>query len=251
MDIITVPILPISLRHQAFLDAHDATKSGHQGMDRTLQRLRQQAYWVSMAGDVDRYCRKCTKCQESKLAAPTRAPMKSIPIGRPWEMIAVDVLQVPISYHNNRYLLVVQDYFTKWADAIPMPDQTAVRITAELVKLCSSFGLPDILHSDQGANFESNILRKTLEAFGVVKTRTTAYHPQGDGMVERLNRSLLQLLRTYVNKEEDWERFLPLALYAYRTGVHASTRVSPFMLMFFFLFFFSWPMLHLTNTRPT
>ncbi len=80
--------------------------------------------------------------------------------------------------HNNRYLLVVQDYFTKWADAIPMPDQTAVQITAELVKLCSSFGLLDILHSDQGANFESTILWNTLEAFGVVKTRTTAYHPQ-------------------------------------------------------------------------
>ncbi len=100
------------------------------------------------------------------------------------------------------------------------------------MKLCSSFGLPDILHSDQGANFESTILWNTLEEFGVVKTRTTAYHPQGDGMVERLNRSLLQLLRTYVSKEEDWEPYLPLALYAYRTGIHASTRMSPFMLMF-------------------
>lgn len=93
-------------------------------------------------------------------------------------------------------------------------------------------GIPDILHSDQGRNFESTLLRNTLEVFGVTKSHTTAYHPQGDGMVERFNRSLLQLLRAYVDKEEDWERYLPLVLYAYRTATHASTGVSPFMLNF-------------------
>ena len=67
-----------------------------------------------------------------------------------------------------------------------MPDQTAVRITNELVKLFSMFGLPQIVHSDQGKNFESTVLKQTLEAFGISKSRTTAYHPQGDGLVERL-----------------------------------------------------------------
>jgi hypothetical protein len=148
-------------------------------------------------------------------------------------MVAVDVLEVPISYNNNRYLLVIQDYFTKWAEAIPMRDQTAARITAELVKVFSVLGLPDVLHSDQGQNFESTMLKETLQAFGITKSRTTAYHPQGDGMVERLNRSLLQLLRSYVDKEPaDWERYLPLILYAYRTTMHSSTGVSPFQLMF-------------------
>ena len=145
-------------------------------------------------------------------------------------MIAVDILEVHLSHNNNRYLLVVQDYFTKWADAIPLPDQTATRITAELVKLCSVMGMPEILHSDQGQNFESTLLHNTLEVFGVTKSHTTAYHPQGGGMVERFNRSLLQLLRAYVEKE--WERYLPLVLFAYRTATHTSTGVSPFMLMF-------------------
>ena len=76
-------------------------------------------------------------------------------------------------------------------------------------------GLPDVLHSDQGRNFESTLLRQTLESFGVHKTHTTAYHPEGDGMVERFNRSLLQLLRSYVDEESDWEQYLPLVLYAY------------------------------------
>ena len=144
---------------------------------------------------------------------PQRAPLTSLPIGRPWQMIAVDVLEVPLSANNNRYLLVVQDYYTKWADAIPLPDQTAARITGELVKIFSIFGHPEILHSDQGRNFESSILAQTLQAFGVHKSRTTAYHPQGDGMVERFNRSLLQLLRAYVDTQSDWEQYLPLVLY--------------------------------------
>ena len=100
------------------------------------------------------------------------------------------------------------------------------------MKVFTEYGLPDIIHSDQGRNFESSILRQTLEAFGVAKSRTTAYHPQGDGMVERFNRSLLQMLRAYVQDQADWECHLPLVLYAYRTAVHTSTGVSPFELMY-------------------
>ena len=145
---------------------------------------------------------------------------------------AIDILEVPVSTKNSRYLLVIQDYFTKWADARPLPDQTAIRITAELFKLFCTFGIPEIVRSDQGRNFESSIVQSTLDAFGVQKSHTTPYHTQGDGMVERLNRSLLQLLRTYVEKQEDWEQHLPLALYAYRTATHTSTGMSPFQLMY-------------------
>ena len=121
---------------------------------------------------------------------------------------------------------------TKWVEAVPIPNQTAKRITTELVKIFSRYGLPDILHSDQGRNFESTILHQTLDAFGVTKSRTTAYHPAGDGLVERFNQFLLQMLRAYVQQQHDWEPYLPLVLYAYRTAVHAPTGVSPFELMF-------------------
>ena len=174
----------------------------------------------------------CKKCQQSKPPMPQKAPLVNIPIGRPWQMVAVDVLEVPISTRNNRYLLVLQDYFTKWAEAIPLHNQTAEVVTKEIVNVFATFGIPEILHSDQSRNFESSLLRQTLEAFGVSKLRTTAYHPQGDGMVERLNRSLLQMLRTYVERQEDWEKYLPLVLHAYRSAPHSSTGISPFMLMF-------------------
>ena len=231
-EAVTVPILPASLHQEALQRNHNAPAAGHQGVERTLDRVRREAYWVGMARDVERHCRECERCQQSKLSMPQRAPLTNIPIGRPWQMVAVDILEVPLSTGNNRYLLVVQDYVTKWADAIPLPDQTAVRITGELIKIFSRFGHPDILHSDQGRNFESTILAQTLQAFGIKKSRTTAYHPQGDGMVERFNRSLLQLLRSYVDTQDDWERYLPLVLYAYRTSTHSSTGASPFLLMY-------------------
>ena len=231
-DQVTVPIIPTSLRKEVLRQLHDSPSAGHLGADKTLGRVRQVGYWVNMIADVEAYCRECLACQAAKPPSPQRIPLKSVPIGNPWQMVAVDTLEVPRSPKNNRYLLVVQDYFTKWVEAIPLPDQTAGRITDALTKIFTTLGFPEILHSDQGRNFESTILRQTLEAFGVQKSRTTAYHPQGDGMVERFNRSLLQMLRTYVRAESDWEPYLPLMLFAYRTAIHSSTGVSPFELMF-------------------
>ena len=113
----------------------------------------------------------------------------------------MDVLEVPISTHGNRYLLVMQDYFTKWAEAFPMPDQTAKHITDISIGLCATMGVPRIIHSDQGRNLESAILHQTLQAFGVTKSHISAYHPQRDGIVEQLSRSILQMLRMYVTKQ--------------------------------------------------
>ena len=127
-------------------------------------------YWVGMLHDIDKYCRECIICQRTKPTAPVKAPLTNVPIGKPWQMVAVDILEVPTSKHNNCYPLVTQDYTTKWADAIPIPNQTARRITEELIKVFSRYGIPDILHSDQGRNFESTILSQTLEAFGISKS---------------------------------------------------------------------------------
>ena len=229
---VTVPLIPPSLKQKVLHQAHNIPSAGHQGYHKTLSRLKQEAYWPGMASDVQQYCQECEICQRSKLPSPVRAPLVNTPIGNPWEMLAVDILEVPVSRNNHRYLLVIMDYFTKWADAIPLRDQKATTIADAVIKVCSSFGMPDILHSDQGRNFESTLFHQLLQAFGIHKTRTTAYHPQGDGMVERFNRSLLQLLRCYVESEDDWERYLPLVLYAYRTAQHSSTGASPFQLMF-------------------
>ena len=232
LSAVTVPLMPASQRLTLLKQHHDTPSAGHLGFEKTVAKVHQVGYWVGMLRDIDRYCRECGVCQRTKPPAPMKAPLTNVPIGKPWEMIAVDILEVPVSQHNNRYLLVIQDYMTKWTEAIPIPNQIAACIATELIKMFSRYGIPDILHSNQGRNFESTILLQTLEVFGITKSRTTAYHSAGDGLVERFNRSLLQMLRAYVQQHNDWEKYLPLVLYAYRTATHSSTGVSPFELMF-------------------
>ena len=102
-DMVIVPILPPALCQEALFQSHDVPMAGHQGAEKTLQRLRRQAYWVNMAQDVQQYCNSCNKCQQAKSPSSIRAPLTNIPIGHPWQMIALDILEVPISHNNNRY----------------------------------------------------------------------------------------------------------------------------------------------------
>ena len=113
-DVITVPLMPTRLHQEALQQSHDTPSAAHQGSAKTLAQLQQQANWVGMAKHVQLYCQQCTTCQQAKLPNPVQAPMCNIPIGKPWEMLATDILEVTVSRKNHRYLLVVMDYFTKW-----------------------------------------------------------------------------------------------------------------------------------------
>ena len=103
---ITVPVLLQALQQDALYQAHNTPDSGHQGQDRTLQKLRLIAYWVGMSSDVAKHCLKCISytCQQAKLPIPTKAPLVSLPVGRPQEILAVNALEVPLSSHGNYYL---------------------------------------------------------------------------------------------------------------------------------------------------
>ena len=149
---ITVPALPKSLQSTALHSCLDDLSGDHMGYEKTLHKLEQEAYWVYMSRDVEQYCRQSTKCNASKPPTPHRAPMTSVPIGKR-QMVAADILEVPVSSYNNHYLLIVQDYFTKWVEVVPMPDQTATRIVSAITKIFCFLGILEVLHSDQGCNF--------------------------------------------------------------------------------------------------
>ena len=111
--------------------SHDKPAAGYQGVKKTLEHLHQQAYWINMSRDVEKHCSECQVCQRSKLPCPTRAPLVSVCA---WQMVAVNILEVSVSYKSHCYLLVIQDY-KFWADAIPLRNQTPETITQELTKL--------------------------------------------------------------------------------------------------------------------
>ncbi len=161
-----------------------------------------------------------------KVAGPTkRAKLQNYQAGAPMDWIHIDILgPFPVSSSGNKYVLIIIDQFTRWVEAFPVPDQGAETI--------SRFGAPLELHTDQGRNFESSLFRNVCSLLQITKTRTTPYHPASNGQVERFNRTLLQMIRCYVNQnQKNWDEHLPLLTSAYRSSQHAVTGFTPNRLM--------------------
>lgn len=141
---------------------------------------------------------------------------------------------IAVTSRGNKHILVVTDHFTKWCEAFPTKDQKASTVAQTLIsKVFSRFGPPTILHSDQGANFETTLMHEICDIMGIAKTRTTAYHPQGDGQVERHNRTIQDMLAAFVSAQcDDWDLWLDPIVYAYNTSRQESTGLSPYELVF-------------------
>ena len=126
------------------------------------------------------------------------------------------------------------DCFSRWTEACPLPDKTAHSVAdVFLNQVVCRFGMPIVIHSDQGREFENKIMQELCILCGSHTTRTTPFHPESDGMVERFNRTLLMMMAMFAGKNrEDWDDLLPAVMMAYRSSVHESTGFSPYRLMF-------------------
>lgn len=229
-------VIPKSLQGKMLWFLHDATTAGHLGVKKTLQRVKQRYYWIGSSRDVKRWCQNCSGCSSRRRPQKKfQAPMQVYNVGAPLERIAIDVLgPLPETQQGNRYILVVMDYFSKWVETHAMPEQSAATVAHLLVtEVICRFGVPLQIHTDQGRNFESVLFQEICRLLDIEKTRTTPLHPQSDGMVERLNRTLEDMLAKFVQENQrNWDELLPLLSMAYRSAVHESTGCTPNELMF-------------------
>ena len=178
-------IVPKVLREEVLADLHEGALGGHLGVDKTLARLKERFYWPGHYNDVRDWCQNCGTCASRKSPAPkAHAPLLSIETGYPMQLVAMDIISpFPESSAGNTYILVVADYFTRWTEAYPIPNQEATTVANKLTEFFFRFSPPEQLHSDQGRNFESDVVAGVCRLLGVAKTRTTPYHPQSDGLV--------------------------------------------------------------------
>lgn len=229
-------VVPMQERRAILSEHHNDKLAGHFGVLKTVGRLRESPYyWPRMKQSVEDWIRRCDVCCTTKPALKKEvASMGKLLTGAPLERVAVDVMgPLPVTDRGNKYLVVIGDYFTKWMEAVPTPDHKADTIARTLIThFVSKFGIPLSLHSDQGRDFESQLFKEMCKLLGIEKTRTTPWHPQSDGLVERFNRTLETMLKQTIKEDQsDWDLQAPLCCMAYRAATHETTRQTPNMMM--------------------
>ena len=161
--------------------------------------------------------------------------MGHVTVGRCWDRVAMDLLDLSVtSAKVNRYVLVMVDCFSRWTKACPLLDKTTLSVADAFFQyVVCRFGMPSVIHSDQGREFENKVMQALCLLCGVHNTRTTPYHPESDGLVEHFNINLLMMLAMFAGEnKDDWDDILPVVMMVYRSSVHESTGFSPYRLMF-------------------
>ena len=228
-------VAPASIQTDIFEKLHGSRLGGHFGITRTIANFRRRFYWVRMKADLQRWCQECIECALAKGSPAHRVRLKPMTVGAFNERVAVDMVgPLPQTEDGYVYLLVLSEYFTKYLVLIPTKTRTTIECADSIMThYISIFGCPQSLHSDQGGEFGSELFTEMCKLLGVSKTRTTPHHPRCDGLVERANRTILQMLRTLVNEyRDDWDTLAPYLAMAYRATPHASTGLSPNLMLF-------------------
>ena len=160
--------------------------------------------------------------------------MKHLVATKPNELVCMDFTHLEKSSDGIENILVITDAFIKWTGTILTKDQKAETVAKVLVKeWFYQYGVPKRLHSDQGRNFESKVIEQLCSMYGIEKYRTTPYHPQGNSVCERYNRTMHNILRTLGSEQKrSWTKHLQVLTFIYNVTLHSSTGYSPYFMVY-------------------
>ncbi|UYV79051.1 K02A2.6-like [Cordylochernes scorpioides] len=229
-------VVPRHLRMEILSDLHDAPTAGHLGFAKTYDRVKRRFYWPGLYRSVKRYVGHCQDCQRRK-GVPQLPPgyLKPIPPpDSPFQKVGIDLLgRFPISQGKNKWIVVCTDYLTKYAVTQSLRSGEAQEIAKFLLEdVLLKHGAPREIVMDRGRNFQSKLLQELTNKCGIKKKTTTAYHPQTNGLTERLNRTISDMLSMYMDLDQkNWDEMLPFITFAYNTAKQESTGFTPFFLI--------------------
>ena len=229
-------LVPAELRDEVIHSLHGKKSGagGHFSEKKTTAKVKFRYHWYGMSTDIRLWCKQCDLCGSRKnLPKKRRAELHQYMVGFTGERLATDILGPLPTNKGYQYILVVGDYFTRWMEAFPIRSTDAPHVAKAIVdNYLTRFGMGRKMHSDQGPCYEAQLFKEVMKLFEIDKTRTTPYHPQSDGMIERMNRTLLDRLAMMVDKnQKNWIDQLPFAMMAYRATVHDVTGETPNMMM--------------------
>ena len=226
-------VLPLKYHALVFQELH--CKLGHLGSERVEELARQRFYWPYMQSDIEKFVRETCRCVASKKPnIPERAPLIPIKSSAPFEMVCIDFLHLDQCQGGFEYVLLVTDHYTKFSQAYATKDNTSLSAARKLFSdYIPKFGWPGKFHHDKGREFNSSLFEELHRLSGIGVSNTTPYHPMGNGSVERLNRSLINMLKALPeDRKKRWKEHLPHLMFAYNSTIHKSTGYSPFYLVF-------------------
>lgn len=221
---------------RALKECHDSPLGGHRNAVETMNKLKSlNVIWPNMAKEVKEYVDKCEACQKTKISRYTKKPMQITDTqSRPFEKIALDIVGPvnPPSAKGHKYILTIRDLFSKYTRAIPMFTQTAEETAKAFVEYMSHYGAPEQILTDQGSNFMSETIKNLCKRFQIKKLRSTAFHPQSNGSLERYHRDLKTYLKIFTTNVAEWDELLGIACLALNTSKSRSTSFTPFEIVF-------------------
>ena len=208
---------------------------GHLERERVIELCRQRFNWPGYEKDITDYIRK--KCKCVKVKKPNKqqtAPLQSIITLEPFELVTIDYLHLDWSKGGYEYLLVVVDHFGKFVQAFPTKNKSG-RAAADLSfnKYFLDFGFPKRILHDQGKEFDNKLFQWLSEITDVKPSPTTPHHPMGNGLCERMNRTIINILKTLPTTfKANWKNLIKKLTFAYNNKEHWSTNCSPYFLSY-------------------
>lgn len=215
---------------------HDALEAGHLGRERTLWQVKSRFYWPTLYREVKNYVLTCDICQKNRpRSIAPQGQLHSIPPGDIFDHVGIDIVgPLHKTNRNNSYIIVLTDYGSRYAEAQPLSDITSLTIINFLLeRLFLRYGCPSEISSDRGVQFVSKITEELFKIMCCKHKITAAYHPEANGLTERFNKTLISIIRKFVDtNQSNWDLLVPFAVWAYNTTPQRVTQESPYKLVF-------------------
>ena len=231
-------VVPKKYRQAVLNLGHETLLAGHMGIVKTTDRIQSNFFWPGMHLDVQNFCRSCDICQRTvPRGRVAKAPLGQMPIvNTPFQRVAVDLIGPiqPVSNRGHRYILTMVDMATRYPKAMPLKNIDSVTVAEALIKMFSDVGFPAEMLSDRGTQFTSDMMKEVERLVSIKPLVTTPYHAQCNGLCEKFNGTLKQMLKKMVGEQpKDWDRYIEPLLFAYReTPVESLAGFSPFEVLY-------------------
>ena len=222
-------IVPAAIKGKILELMHDKSDKAHPGRDESVRKIRELFFWKNLYSDVKEYVSSCNKCNSYK-GNTSSSPMGTYPIPQaPFERVAVDVLSgFQLTVRGNRHVLVCVDALTRFVELVPLTGKTAGEVaTALFDRIFCRYSAPQLIISDNGTEFNNALVSELCDILDINKVNILPYHPPSNGLVERVNRKVLDTIRHTIGQDVNWDNKLPSIQAVINSRYHESIKCQP------------------------